>query len=127
MSSQNKADPLMLAYSASAQSLVAKHASGLYNKMKYLKLGDKSFEQAISMNEKNAEIRFLRFSVQRHLPKFLGFSDDISEDLDLLVKNIGSTASLTDYPEWFNKVTKSVMDSEYCNHLQMKQLKYISN
>lgn len=64
--------PLMLAYYASAQAFLSKHAKWTVTKLKYIKLADKSFEQAIVMDSLDAEVRFLRFAVQHNIPKFLG-------------------------------------------------------
>ncbi len=48
--------------------------------------GRKLIEQAIAIDEANAELRFLRLSVQVKAPYFLGYSDNIIDDRELLIQ-----------------------------------------
>ena len=123
MNSINHDDPLMHGYFASAQALVSKHASKPSDKLKNIRLAAQSFEAAISKNPKDAELRFLRFSVQHNLPRFLGFSGDLNDDLEVILQNISETKSLQEFPEWLNTVVNYIMDSGRCSDAMLAQLK----
>lgn len=123
MNSVKHEDALLHAYFASAQALVSKHLSGPSDKLKYLRLADKSFEEAIQKNPNDAEVRFLRFSVQVHLPRFLGYSDDIKNDIAVMLQQIPHTQSLQDYPDWLKTVVDFMLDSEECSDAQEEKFK----
>lgn len=123
MNSAKHDDALLHAYYASAQALVSKHLSGPSEKLKYLRLADKSFEEAIQKNPNDAEVRFLRFSVQLHLPRFLGYSDDMKTDIETMLQYIPRTQSLQDYPEWKKTVIDFMLDSDECSEGQEVKFK----
>lgn len=123
MNSVKHDDALMRAYYASAVALVSKHASGPMEKMKHLKIADKAFEEAVAKNPRDAEVRFLRFSVQLHLPHFLGYSDDLEADINDMLKNISATPSVADYPAWLATVVEFMIDSGECSAEQIAQFK----
>ncbi|WP_151087461.1 hypothetical protein [Hymenobacter baengnokdamensis] len=77
-------DALVLGYKGAAEAIKARDASML-NKLTYVQQAAKSFEQAVTLNPSNAEIRFLRFSVESNLPPFLGMSKHVEEDKTFLL------------------------------------------
>jgi hypothetical protein len=81
----NEQDALVLGYKAASEAIRARDASML-NKMTYVQQAAHTFEQAVSKDPANAEVRFLRFSVESNLPAFLGLSTHVEEDKDFLLK-----------------------------------------
>jgi hypothetical protein len=81
----NEQDALVLGYKAASEAIRARDASML-NKMTYVQQAAHTFEQAVSQDPSNAEVRFLRFSVESNLPAFLGLSTHVDEDKDFLLK-----------------------------------------
>ena len=83
-------DPLLLAYFGSAEAVKAKHALNPYSKLAYLKSGSKTLNLSVSKSPDNLEIRFLRFTLEHYVPKFLGYSKHLPEDkkkiIDLIAK-----------------------------------------
>ena len=77
-------DALVLGYKAASEAIRARDASML-NKLSYVQDAAKTFEQAVSIDPKNPEIRFLRFSVESNLPAFLGLSKHVDEDKEMLL------------------------------------------
>lgn len=77
-------DALVLGYKAASEAIRARDAS-MFNKLTYVQDAAKTFEQAVSIDPKNPEIRFLRFSVESNLPPFLGLSKHVDEDKELLL------------------------------------------
>ncbi len=77
-------DALVLGYKAASEAIRARDASML-NKLSYVQDAARTFEQAVSLAPQNAEIRFLRFSVESNLPAFLGLSKHVDEDKEMLL------------------------------------------
>ncbi|WP_426061442.1 hypothetical protein [Hymenobacter sp. B1770] len=77
-------DALVLGYKGAAEAIRARDAS-MFNKMSYVQDAARTFEQAVSLDPQNPEIRFLRFSVESNLPAFLGLSKHVDEDKEMLL------------------------------------------
>lgn len=77
-------DALVLAYKGASEAIRARDAS-MFNKLTYVQDAAKTFEQAVSIDPQNPEIRFLRFSVESNLPAFLGLSKHVDEDKEMLL------------------------------------------
>ena len=77
-------DGLVLAYKGASEAIRARDAS-MFNKLTYVQDAAKTFEQAVTIDPRNPEIRFLRFSVESNLPAFLGLSKHVDEDKELLL------------------------------------------
>ena len=77
-------DGLVLAYKGASEAIRARDAS-MFNKLTYVQDAAKTFEQAVSIDPQNPEIRFLRFSVESNLPAFLGLSKHVDEDKEMLL------------------------------------------
>lgn len=77
-------DGLVLAYKGASEAIRARDAS-MFNKLTYVQDAAKTFEQAVSIDPQNPEIRFLRFSVESNLPAFLGLSKHVEEDKEMLL------------------------------------------
>ncbi len=79
-------DALVLGYKAAAQAIRARDAS-MFNKLTYVQDAARTFAQAVALAPANAEIRFLRFSVESNLPAFLGLSQHLDEDKAFLLSS----------------------------------------
>lgn len=77
-------DALVLGYKAASEAIKARDASML-NKLTFVQQAAHTFEQAVALDPTNAEIRFLRFSVESNLPAFLGLSKHVDEDKAFLL------------------------------------------
>ena len=56
--------------------------------MKYFNRGKSILEEAIEANPLNVELRYLRYSLQKRVPDFLGYNANIDEDLLMIKKKI---------------------------------------
>jgi len=88
-------DPVLLAYKGSARASSADCAFLPNTKLKRFKEGKYLINEAIKLDKSNAEIRFLRLSVQSKAPGFLGYNENISED-----KIIVLSALTNNYQLW---------------------------
>lgn len=74
-----------LAYLGAFQAIWANHVFSPVSKLKTFKRGIKNIEIAVEKSPCNAEIRFLRLSIQKNSPKFLGYYHHIAEDRQFLL------------------------------------------
>ncbi len=77
-------EPIFLAYLGGLQTIWAKHTFNPVEKLRTFNKGKKNIQQAILKDPYNAEARFIRFSVQKNAPFFLGFNLNIKEDEEFL-------------------------------------------
>lgn len=82
----NTTSTLGIAYWGVYRTLIAKHSFNPYTKLKELKRGLEIMEEAIKKDGSDLEIRFLRFSVLHHLPDFLGYNKEKTEDVQKIVE-----------------------------------------
>ena len=78
---------IALAYLGAYQTIWANHVFNPLSKLATFKKGKNNIELAISKEPENVEIRYIRFSVQKNAPSFLGYNSHLKEDKDFLVKN----------------------------------------
>ena len=79
---------LITGYTGTLQALKAKHHWNPYYKIKYVKDAEKTLSKAIAADPHNMEIRFLRFSVEYKLPRFLGYSKNMVADKDEIIAQL---------------------------------------
>ena len=82
--------PLMMGYKGSISALMSKHSGNPFSKLSYFNDGKKLLENAIDEDSANAELRFLRITMQVNLPSFLMYNDNIEEDKILLISQLPS-------------------------------------
>lgn len=84
----NDNNALHLAYKGAASAMSAGITDGVSNKLSLFNTGKKQLENAVTMDANNAEIRFIRLSVQLETPFFLGYRSAIDSDLQIVIKAI---------------------------------------
>lgn len=82
-----KKDPLYLGYIGCATMMMARHAFNPFSKLSYFKKGKAILEDAIREDEKNFELRFLRFTAQTNMPSFLGYNESIEKDKKFILNS----------------------------------------
>ena len=76
-----------LGYLGGLQTIWANHAFNPINKWTTFSSGKKNIERAIQLEPHNAELRFIRLSVQKNAPSFLGYNTHIQTDKAFLKMN----------------------------------------
>jgi hypothetical protein len=90
-----KNNTLFSGYKAATTMIMAKHALNPFVKLGQFNKGRKMLERAIRADDKNVELRFLRFTTQTNAPAFLGYNNNIPSDKEFLLKY---SSELTDIP-----------------------------
>lgn len=85
--------PVLLAYKGASSAASAGQVEGVNNKFSYFKKGKANLEQAIKLDPKDPEIRFLRLATQTNAPGFLLYKGNISEDKELVLKGLSGFLS----------------------------------
>lgn len=73
-------NPLYMGYKAGATMIMAKHSMNPISKMSWFNKGKKMLETAIKADNKDVELRCLRFGIQSNIPSFLSYKQDIPID-----------------------------------------------
>lgn len=76
--------PLYQAYLGGYRAMWAKHILNPISKLNTFNKGKKDIEAAILADPSNIELRFVRLSVQKNCPSFLGYNSHIQIDTKLL-------------------------------------------
>lgn len=76
-----------LAYLGGLQAIWANHVFSPISKLKTFNKGKKNIEKAIEKEPDNVELRFIRLSVQKNAPSFLGYQSNIKEDIEFIKNN----------------------------------------
>lgn len=76
-----------LAYLGSLQTIWANHVFSPISKLITFKEGKINIELAILKEPANVELRFIRLSVQKNAPSFLGYKSNIDADTEFIKEN----------------------------------------
>ena len=112
--------PLLMAYYAASEAIKAKYIWNIFSKIQYLKQSASGFEKAVSLSPENIEIRFLRFTVQYHIPFFLGFSVNLEEDKQVICDHIAKSDTDT---EMKKEIADFLIKSQKCDRTELEILK----
>jgi hypothetical protein len=82
---------LLLGYKGAVELGMARHDPNVFNKMGYFNDGKEQLEKSITVDPKNLELRFLRLTIQTHLPTFLGYSGQKEADKAFVLSQLNSS------------------------------------
>lgn len=82
--------PLLIGYNGANTMIGANYVFNPISKLNRFNKGKKLIEHAIGLAPNHAELRYIRFSIQTNLPSFLGYKDNINEDKQFMMKQMGS-------------------------------------
>lgn len=88
-----KNEPVYLAYLSGLQALWANHTINPISKLGTFRKGRMNLERAVKMDPNNLEIRFIRLSVQRNAPRFLGYYENLESDKEFIKQHQSNISS----------------------------------
>lgn len=91
---QDTVDATLIAYLATAEALRAKLIWDPFKKMTQVSRFESLMNAAILKNPSSIEIRFLRLSVEYHIPKILNSSKHIHEDTMYIAEHLNEVSGL---------------------------------
>jgi len=113
---------LITGYIATLQALKAVHAWNPYLKIKYLNKADKTYKEAVTADPTNIEIRFMRFSVEHHVPGFLGYNKNLTADRKQIISQLKKKNYAATDHEFINMVIQFLLDSKRCTPAENEYL-----
>jgi hypothetical protein len=117
---EDSPEPAVLAYRAATQALLARQTGNPFRKLNCVKQSENTFQRALALEPENVEVRYLRFSIQHHLPAFLGMSRDLETDREVVVRNLPGFRA----PEPLKtEIIQFMIESGRCESDQLRQLK----
>ena len=81
-------DPVVLAYNYTGKLMLLDYSNNPFEKYKVFKTKTKQIDSIISVNQKNIEIRLLRYVLQKNSPYFLRYKSDLNNDLMYIKSNL---------------------------------------
>lgn len=114
-------DAVVLGYKAASEAVMAKYVWNPYYKMKHLNTAMDIFEEAVALNKENPEIRFLRFVVESHVPKYLNKSEHLQEDKSLIIEKLTQHPKSGISGQWARTMRDFLVAKDRCSE-QEKQL-----
>ena len=83
-----------LAYRGAFRTIWASHAINPIVKLNACNKGKKDIENAVKESPNNIEIRFIRLSIQQNCPSFLGYNNEVEQDLQFIHANKNRITSI---------------------------------
>jgi hypothetical protein len=87
---ENSTYNTIICYRGAITATMADYSKNKLEKLNLFKEGKKLIEQSIAKDTNNAELRFLRFTIQTNCPKILGYNKQIDADKMIILKNISA-------------------------------------
>jgi tetratricopeptide (TPR) repeat protein len=125
MNSYNQEHPVKLAYKAASEAVMAKYTWNAYSKIKYVNTALDTFERAVALDIDNAEIRFLRFTLEYYIPRYLGLSRHIQEDKRIIIDSLKKYSESGMTVELARAIKDFMLSKDHCSEAEKKELKSI--
>jgi len=117
--------PAEKGYRGVALAMYADIADGVSNKLDYFNRGKELLETAVKEQPGNAEIRFLRLTVQAEAPFMLGYSGMMNEDLEVVLKAFNTGQIHVSHFFWASAL-RYILESDEIAEDKKKQFKKFS-
>ena len=88
LNNYNGHDPVVWGFKAGAEGMMAKHAWSPYAKIKHLRTSAEQFDEIIKKHPQIAEVRFLRYSLEFFIPRYLNMSEHLDEDKKIFLNSL---------------------------------------
>lgn len=123
----SKSGATLLGFKAIAELMMCKHLLNPLNKLSYFNKGKKNLEQAISLENNNPELRFMRYCTQVNAPNMLGYNTDINTDKAFLIEYL--KAQKNAHPKkdeaLYLNVKKFLLENKYCSNAEKKLIQQL--
>jgi hypothetical protein len=117
----------LLAYKGAARASMANLSFNPATKFSRFIEGKNMIEEAVSNDPLNAEIRFIRLSVQLSTPSFLRYQSEVLGDRSFIIKQVHEDPKLFGDPEFQKKVLIYLRDRSKPEKAEEKLIEQILN
>lgn len=119
----NQSDATIKAYKAVSEAMLAQVMWNPFMKLSQVKKYNSLMQMAVDQDEDNIEIRFLRLAIEFNLPRFLGYSVHLDEDLDAIINNISSVSMIHYDPSFSRYILYFLNETGLCSMEQIELMK----
>jgi hypothetical protein len=119
ISAANPSDNLITGYKGAITAAMANFAKAKSEKIKLFNSGKKLLEQAITTDSLNAELRFLRFTIQANAPKALGYHGKLENDKNYIIAHFDQIKN----PTVKGRISEYFLSSDKLTEEEKKKLK----
>ena len=117
-------ESICLAYKGASLAMKAGFSNGLMDRFSLFTDGKKKIEQAVTVDPKNPEIRFIRYCIQANVPSILFYSDKLEEDYEMVINHL--TTCTVDIMFWID-AAEAMKASERTDTEQKNELTRLIN
>ena len=110
--------PLINSYKGANIMIGANYVFNPISKLSKFNKGKKLIEYAVERDPNNIEIRYIRFTVQTNLPKFLGYSSYINKDKEFIINQLG----FMNDQDLRSRIVAYLLSSNRCNEIELKKV-----
>jgi len=125
LSKYRGSDPAVYGYKAATQALMADHAWSPYYKIKYVRNAAQLFAEIIKKSPQVTEVRFLRYSMEYYIPRYLNMSGHLQEDRSVILKSLFRYPQSDLDPEIFRRIKDFLLKND--DHLTEQERKQVAN
>ncbi|MCX2740169.1 tetratricopeptide repeat protein [Pontibacter anaerobius] len=126
MGKYEEKDPVVLAYKAASEAVMAKYVWNPYSKLKQIRTAAAIFEEAVKLDKDNPEIRFLRFTVEHYVPRYLNLSTNLESDKKVMISSLKSHPDSGVSTEFARTMRDFLLTKDHCTEAEKKELRRIS-
>lgn len=120
LTEEENLSPLLLAYKGATRAILAKHTWAPPKKYSYAKEGIRLLHEAVKQEQENIEIRYLRFTIEYHLPSFLGLSKNQEEDKRAFLNYMAKRKNYSIQENYFKEMAAFFIQSGECTEDEIK-------
>ncbi|MBD1398703.1 hypothetical protein H9Q13_16135 [Pontibacter sp. JH31] len=125
LSNYEDGNPVVLAYRAVSEAIMAKHGWNPYFKMKHLQASAEIFEKAVKLDASNPEIRFLRFTVEHYVPRYLNMSKNLQDDKAKVIAGLQRHPKSGLSTEMARSIRDFLLTKDHCTEQEKQKLRSI--
>ena len=88
LSNYKGTDLVVQGFRAGLEGMGAKYAWGPYAKLRHVRNSARMFEEILEKDPANVEVRFLRYTVEYYIPRYLLMSGNLQDDKKVIFSNL---------------------------------------
>jgi len=119
------ASPVFKAYRGAGLATTSNCTSWPVRKITRFRDGKALIEEAVSLRPNDLEVRFLRFTIQRNIPDFLGY-DNVEEDRKFIMERLTLYLTKGEQSHLTKLILKYMFDTEELTREQVLDLEALS-
>ena len=117
--------PVKLAYKGGSEAVMAKYNWNPYTKLKHVKNAAVLFEEAVALDRTNPEIRFLRFTVEHYVPRYLNLSEHLQEDKQVIIEGLQKHPKSGVSTDMMRSIKDFMLTKDHCTEEEKEVLRNI--